>query len=592
MGKINIEKLASLPSFYLPRLAPDKKNLAYFGDYSGRMEIYLKNLDSGSVRQVTDGEVPRSIRAPFIWHPDSKHLVFTRDRDGDENHNLFLLELQNGKVRSLTDFQAQHYPVEIDSQGKYLSLISNREGQLNLFILDLNSGKLDKMTSFNRPVSGGYWSPDKKFLYFSTNETKDTRNNDIYRIEFATRKIEKIFSSGSGQSDNCRRVSSCGKFLGLDTEKDGLTRAAILHLDTGTVYYPDTDRAENHFLDFSPGSNRCLVRINQNAALRVREYDLEMGKVTNNDLEEKFTSWAEYKSGKEIFALVEDTTHRPELISLPGTEVIIPAAYNGYSPQDFSPGRLISYPSSDGLDIEAILYLPPGKGPHPGVVMVHGGPISQDFLSFNPFCQFLTGLGFAVLRPNYRGSTGYGKEFREKIMGDIGGMDAEDVARGAQHLAGLPEVDGERLLCIGGSYGGYMAYWQLVTKPQLWAGGIAWIGITDWEKLFSSSVDHFKYFLEHLFQGLPEDTSLYRERSPIHFAHRLEKPLQMIHGENDPRVPLEQAQIFREKLIELGFKENQDFFYEELGQEGHGSQDIQQKIRIFKLMEKFLESFK
>ncbi len=592
MTRINIEKLASLPSFYLPRLSPKGDLLAFFGDYSGQMEIYIKDLKTGDTRQVTNGDAPRSIRAQFIWHPDNKHIIFPRDRDGDENHNLFLLNTKTGNIKQLTSYSAQHYPVDVDKDGKYLSLTSNREGQLNLFLLNLDSGELEQMTSFPRPVSGGNWSPDGKGIYFNTNETQDTRNNDIYLLNLENRTTQKIFSSGAGHSDHCQKVSPCGKYLGLNTEKEGRTQAAILHLETGTVYYPKTGEAESHFMDFSPSSEKCLIRINHNASLRLREYDLFTGKISNPEPESGFTSWGEYKSEEEIFALFEDTTHRPELISFPGKKLIIPASYNGYKPEDFVPGRLISYPSIDGLEIQAILYLPPGKGPHPAIVMVHGGPLSQDFLAFNPFCQFLTSLGFAVLRPNYRGSTGYGKEFREKILGDIGGMEAEDVARGAKFLESLPEIDSERILCIGGSYGGYMTYWQLVTRPEQWAGGIAWIGITDWEKLFDSSVEHFKYLLEHIFKARPEKSKLYRERSPIHLAENLRAPLQIIHGVNDPRVPLEQALIFRDKLKELGYEENQDFFYEELTEEGHGTQDIQQKIRIFKLMEKFLEKFK
>ncbi len=588
MAKIKIEELASLPSFYLPRLSPDRKKIVYFGDQSGRMEIYIKDLASKETIQLTDGQAPRSIRAGFIWHPDSKHLVFPKDQDGDENHNLFLLDTETKEITPLTEYPAQHYPIDIDREGRFLSLTSNREGQLNLYILDLKSGELEKMTSFPRPVSGGYWALDGKSLFFSTNETEDTRNNDLYMVNKDDKKIQKFYSSGKGNNDQCRKVSPCGKLLGLDTEKEGLTQAAVLHLETGTIFYPKTGEAESHFMDFSPEGDKYLVRVNKNATLKLREYNLRTGKASNPEIPEGFTSWGEYKSEEEILTLFEDTINRPQLISLPGKEIIIPAAYNGYNPEDFAPGKLVSFPSSDGLEIEAILYLPKGEGPHPGIVMVHGGPTSQDFLSFNPFCQFLTSLGFAVLRPNYRGSTGYGKEFREKNLGDIGGKDAEDVAQGAKYLSGLPEIDSNKLICIGGSYGGYMTYWQLVTRPDLWTAGIAWIGITDWEKLFQSSAEHFKFYLEHLFRGLPEKTNLYRERSPIHYAPKLKAPLQIIHGVNDPRVPLEQAQIFRDKLLELGFKEGKDFFYEELSEEGHGTQDIQQKIRIFKLMEKFL----
>lgn len=129
----------------------------------------------------------------------------------------------------------------------------------------------------------------------------------------------------------------------------------------------------------------------------------------------------------------------------------------------------------------------------------------------------------------------------------------------------------------------------MVAAPEIWKAGIAWMGITDLRKLYDSSMPHFKYILRY-FMGDPEENAeLWRNRSAITHAANLAAPLLIIHGVSDPRCPIEQARLFRDKLIELNFNEGEHFEYEELIKEGHGSVDQEQKIRIFELMAGFLE---
>jgi dipeptidyl aminopeptidase/acylaminoacyl peptidase len=267
------------------------------------------------------------------------------------------------------------------------------------------------------------------------------------------------------------------------------------------------------------------------------------------------------------------------------------AEYGSINPSDFSDAECVKYKSKDGTEIEAILYKPKDIKPNekvPAVVFVHGGPYGQDTLRFDIYAQFITSLGFAVLQPNFRGSIGYGKAFKEAVIKDWGGKDAEDVVTGAEYLKKMDWIDGNRIVVAGGSYGGYATYWQMVRYPEVWGGGIAWVGITDLLKLYEESMPHFKYFLRESMGDPEKDRDLWIERSPITHAKNLKSPLLIVHGVNDPRCPISQARIFRDKLIELGLKEGKDFEYIELSKEGHGSTDKEQKIRIFKLMAEFL----
>jgi dipeptidyl aminopeptidase/acylaminoacyl peptidase len=179
-----------------------------------------------------------------------------------------------------------------------------------------------------------------------------------------------------------------------------------------------------------------------------------------------------------------------------------------------------------------------------------------------------------VLELNVRGSTGYGVTFRDAALKDWGGMDLEDVAAGADFLKSLPFVDPERLVVFGGSYGGYMTFMAVTKKPGIWKAGIASVGITDLTRLYAESMEHFKYFLREQMGDPEENAELWAERSAINFADNLRATLLMIHGVNDPRCPVDQSRIFRDRLVELGRTERQDFEYVEYGDEGHWSTEI------------------
>jgi dipeptidyl aminopeptidase/acylaminoacyl peptidase len=150
-------------------------------------------------------------------------------------------------------------------------------------------------------------------------------------------------------------------------------------------------------------------------------------------------------------------------------------------------------------------------------------------------------------------------------------------------------IDADRVGVFGGSFGGYSVYCQLTQYPTLWTTGIAWVGITDLHKLFEEDMAHFKHSLRVQMGDPEENHELWRERSPIEHVDAMERPIYMIHGVNDPRCPISQARLFRDALEERGWEQPEDFEYDELEDEGHGSTDIEQKTRVLKLLAAYLE---
>jgi dipeptidyl aminopeptidase/acylaminoacyl peptidase len=266
-----------------------------------------------------------------------------------------------------------------------------------------------------------------------------------------------------------------------------------------------------------------------------------------------------------------------------------PADYGDLDPDTFVDATYHTYESPDGTEIGGLLYEPDGED-LPGVVQVHGGPHWQSMRRFNTVVQFLATQGYAVFRPNYRGSIGRGREFKHAVRGDWGGAEQEDIAEAGRWLAARDGVDADRLAVTGASYGGYSAYCQLVQQPDRWDAVVARVGITDLHALHEEDMPHFKTTLRQQMGDPEENHDLWRDRSPVEHVEHAASPLCIVHGVNYPRCPIPQARLFRDALeSERGWTAGEEFEYHELGAEGHGSADQEQKVRTFGLLGSFLD---
>ncbi len=603
-GRIPLKELASLPSFYFPTPAWDKMHVAFYWDKTGQMELYLLDLadgkpHSGKPHQLSHGEVPRSLRAGFIWSRDGKTIVYAKDQGGNEQHDLYAIDTQTGAVSQLTNTpKAQEIPAEFSPDDQWLVMFSNRDGQMNLYKLRPDGTEVTPLTHFANPVTGGGgWSPDGEWLTFATNETSELKNKDVYIVRKDGTDLRRVLQVKVGSIDTPVKWFPDGKRIAITSDASGVSRPGILNVETGQVRWLGEPGIEESTSGLSENGRWLVALRNQDAVVQPILYDVETGKARSLDLPAGLAVGSEFVLGDSALLVSHmSPTNRNELllydIENGKRTVIIPAEYGSIEPDIFVEPKYINYPSVDGLSISAILYTPRDIAPGdelPAVVDVHGGPTGQFFRSFDPFPQFLVDQGFVVLEPNIRGSTGYGVEFRDMNRYDWGGMDLEDVAAGAEYLKGLPFVDSERLAVFGGSYGGYMTLMQVVKKPELWKAAVSWVGISDLVKLYEKSMEHFKYYLRWHMGDPQENKELWQERSALTYAGNTRAKLLLVHGVNDPRCPIEQSRLFRDKLVELGYVEGEDFEYVELSGEGHGSSDIAQKIRTYTLLVDFLK---
>lgn len=601
-GQIPLEELASLPVFAAATPSHSGEKIGFFWDKTGRFELYVMDIRTRKVEQITDGQAPRSLRAGFEWTRDDQAIVFARDNDGDEQNNLFLAELATRAVTQLNDDpKTQEYAGPLTRDNKRIVVMSNRNGQMNLFLFHLAERTWEQVTHFKAPASPVDFSPNGEWLALNSNESANLNNQDGYIMRVNGAELKKVFSVREGSKDTISDWHPDGRRLAVTSDASGSYRAGVLTLESGEVRWFGQEGAEEHAGHFSPDGQWLVVIRNQDSAVMPVLYHVETGEQRELKLPPGMAGGAHFVlGGAKLVVQATASNRRSELLlydlASDTYEVLLPAVYGSIDPSVFVKDEYVKYPSSDGQLVPAILYKPRDIQPGerlPAIVVVHGGPTAQFFRGFDGYAQFLVDQGYVVLQPNVRGSTGYGVTWRDLNRKDWGGGDLDDVAAGSDYLRTLDFVDPDRIGVFGGSYGGFMSFMAAVKKPDHFKVSVPFVGISDLLQLYEESMEHFKYYLGMQMGDPKADRELWLDRSAVNFAHQMKGKMLIMHGTNDPRCPISQARIFRDKLLAVGKKEgtapDADFEYHELEGEGHGSGDIQQKLRSYRMLADFLQ---
>ncbi|MFH5800101.1 S9 family peptidase [Haladaptatus sp. CMAA 1911] len=600
--EIPLEALASLPEFYHPMVAPDGERVACYYDGSGRNELCVLDVESGELDRLSDGDVPKSARWHICWDADCERIYFHRDDDGDEQNDIHALTT-DGDHETLVEVDGQGIIFDVSPDGRHLLYGSDEGDQLNLYRYGTESGETEQLTAYDQPIWNAMYGPDGERIAFVTNETDDLDNRDVYVADADGSDPRRLDVGESGSETDVADWGPDGTSLLVEDNADDKPRAGVYDLERDAVRWLSDGDSVEYSSTFTSDGRYALVTRTRRAATVPVVYDLKTGDGRELDLPEGVTTVAEgierpFLADGRIVLTQTTPDERKRLLAYDldtdEHDVLLDAEYGDVDPTAFVGAEYVIYESGDWT-IGGLLYdarRRPGADPEataqPAVVMVHGGPHSQSTQSFNEFAQFLVSRGYTVFQPNYRGSTGRGREFKYAIRGDWGGGEQRDIAAGGRWLMDREWIDDDRVVVFGGSYGGYSAYSQHVGYPELWSASLALVGITDLERLYEDSMPHFQHVLEQQLGDPDENEDLYRERSPLTHVESAASPILMIHGVNDPRCPVSQARLYRDALQERGWEDGEEFDYEELGEEGHGSTDTDQKIRSYRIVTDYL----
>ena len=609
--------IADLPTFHHPTLSPSGDRVVYYHDGSGRNELYVQSVDGGDRRRVSNGEVPRDAGWHLDWL-DSSTVLFHRDEGGDEQNDLVAIDVETGDTETLVapDGQALCFDIAPD---EFLVYGSDAGEQMNLYRYDLETGRTRQLTRHDRPVWSAQVDPDGERVAYVCNEADDLDNRDTYVVDAGGGEPSCLEVGETGAECHPHDWFSGGDRLLLSDDSRGRSRVGVYDFREETVTWLSDGTHEESGVVVAPDERVVATRVREAAVVPV-VYEEWAGdgpaEARELDVPEGVVEYGYLPDGDRITAdgglLLPHSmpTRRSTLavydLDADDRRTLVEPDHGPFDPDRFVDAEYVTYESDDvppwcedgeAREVGALLYDPlEGSAADdgaalPGVVWVHGGPHVQAQRSFSPYVQFLAASGYAVLRPNYRGSAGRGREFQHAVHGDWGGMEQADIAAGGRWLADREWVDGDRLAVIGGSFGGFSAYTQLFRYPELWAAGIAWVGITDPPALYEESMPHYRSNLERQMGDPEENESLWRDRSPVTHVESMAAPVCIVHGVNDPRCPVSQARRFRDALVEQGRESGEDggFEYVELGEEGHGSTDRRQRRRRFELIGEFLE---
>ncbi|HET9851119.1 MAG TPA: prolyl oligopeptidase family serine peptidase, partial [Candidatus Limnocylindrales bacterium] len=237
------------------------------------------------------------------------------------------------------------------------------------------------------------------------------------------------------------------------------------------------------------------------------------------------------------------------------------------------PLRSFDVPTSGGVLAQGWLMTPDGPGPFPTILDIHGGPQGHELDRFDPEAQAWVDRGFAFFTLNYRGSTGFGREYEQAIWGNVGRYELDDVVAAREALVAAGIADPARVVLNGGSYGGYLTLLGLGRRPELWAAGVAYVAIADWRLMYEDG-ESLREYQVALFGGTPdEQPELTREASPVTYVEDLAAPLLVIQGRNDARCPARQIEGYIARAEELGKDITVDWF-----DAGHGHGATQTRV--------------
>ena len=539
--------------------------------------------------------------------PERAETVFGMDEGGDERGSLFRLD-DDGRITELTQPDAKHRWGGWSHDGDRIAFASNRrdESVFDVYVRprDGTDGDARRLLEGDGWLSVAGWSPDDSRLL--VHEARSNVDTDVYVLDVKSGALTALTGEGfpgdGNTGDEAVRYKSLswgpdGEYVYCCSDRDGDTLSLVrLDADDGgleTVVDGGTWNVDGVAIDDVTGRIAYSRNVDGYTELTVGDLDGErIDPRPDPELPAGLAGGVAFDDGADRFAVTVTTdTHNANVyvvdVETGAAERWTRAPTAGIPESTFVESDPVRYGTFDGREIPGYLSVPETvpEGGAPTIVDVHGGPESQRRPSFSALKQYFLAHGYAVFEPNVRGSTGYGREYA--ALDDVERrMDAvADVEAAAAWLAARPEVDGDRLIAKGGSYGGFVTLAALTEYPDVWAAGIDIVGIANFVTFLGNTGSWRRALREAEYGSLEDDRELLESISPINSMDRIEAPLFVLHGENDPRVPVGEARQVAEAAEAAGVPVETLVFEDE----GHGISKRENRIEAYAAIVEFLD---
>ena len=563
---------------------------------SGKYQLYSWDVPDGTLRQLTDR--PTGILFGEL-SGDGRWVYFLDDREGNEIGHFVRIPFAGGEPQDLTPDLPPYsfWVLSSTGSGSHLGFTAADAEGFHIYSLETKANgeasRARQLFHSRKLAFGPTYSYAGEIAVIATTERATLLHYNLIAVDTASGEQIAELWDGPGTSLEPAVFSprAGDPRITATTNRSGVKRPLIWNPCTGEridLELPDL-AGEVFPVDWSPDGRHLLLCQFAEAVQRLYLYDLVSQTRTKlNHPGGTFDFYAGsgtfFGPGGEIFAQWQDAAHPSQLIALDAgtgekTRTVLAAG-------EVPPGRpwkSITFPSSDGQRIQGWLGVPEGEGPFPTVLHTHGGPEAVMTEMFGPGSQTWIDHGFAFLTINYRGSTTFGREFQEKIWGNVGYWEMEDLAAAHHWLVKEGIAQPDAILLTGASYGGYNTLMGLGKWPDLWAGGMALVAVSDWAMMYEDSADTLKGYMVALFGGTPQEKpEQYRLSSPITYAQEVSAPVLIIQGRNDTRTPSRPVEVYEQKLKELGKSIEVHWF-----DAGHVGAGVERDIQNHEIMLRF-----
>jgi dipeptidyl aminopeptidase/acylaminoacyl peptidase len=584
-----------------PQLSPDGQHLAYIApDEKNVLQVWLKPIGEESARQITNDQ-KRGIRI-YFWTYDGSHLIYMQDADGDENFHCYSVDIHTNVVRDLTPFQGvKAEPIELDPTFPDELLVGmnvNNPQIFDVYRINLKNGAIEFDTQ--NPGNIIAWLADPQFKIRAAIASTSDGGSDLLYHETPEQDWEVLRHWGPDDEGAPVSFSEDGKTLYIIGSHDANTQRLIaLDLTTrqetviaaddqydvsGVMAHPTNhtlqavsfykDKQEWQLLDQS-------IAPDFEAIAQIHPGEFNIGTRTLAD-DRWLVSYV--TDDGPVYYYAYDRGSKTATFLFSNQPILENLALASMQP--------VSYQARDGLTIHSYLTTPVGIPPEklPTVLLVHGGPWARDFWGYDPEAQWLANRGYAVLQVNFRGSTGYGKAFVNAGNREWAAKMHDDLLDAVNWLVQQGISAPDRVGIMGGSYGGYATLVGLTFTPEVFAAGVDIVGPSNLITLLQSIPPYWepiKAQMYHRIGNLDTEADFLKSRSPLFFCDRIQRPLLIGQGANDPRV----KQAESDQIVDAMQTAGKPVEYVLYTDEGHGFARPENRLHFYAVAETFLAKY-
>jgi dipeptidyl aminopeptidase/acylaminoacyl peptidase len=601
MQNFSIEKIYMTRQIGGSTWSPDGKQIAFISNISGRSNLWLVPATGGWPTQLT---ISDQRQEQPVWSPDGAWIAYISDHDGDEQWDIFLVSPKTGEVVNITmsPDSAEVEPAW-SPDGKQIAYATKPKtgSSHEIDLMDVTTRHLRHLTkntpkelSNERPI----FSRDGKFIVY-TQVHATGKDANVFLLDLTSDQSANLTPHEGQHNYLAADISPDGKSVLITSDAhNGYDNVGLVDIASKKIDWLTSEKWELSARSFSPDGKSLTWTANIDGNLNIFLYAIAGRRVTSLPLEPGVNTpggnlLPYTRDGSKLLYYHNGANAPSDLwvydIASKQSQQVTHALVGGLRSSDMVEPYLVHYPSRDGKwTLSAFAYVPNNiqrNGKFPAIVYIHGGPAAQSVDSFNRFVQYIVNQGYLVIAPNYRGSTGYGKQFVDANLGDSGGGDLNDVLDAAEWIKKSGFVDPKKMIVMGGSYGGYLSMMAVTKAPDMWAAAVPIVPFVNWFTEIANEDPSLREYDLATMGDPVKNKALYEDRSPINFVDQIRAPLLLLAGGNDPRCPPDEAQQVADAVKKRGGTVQLKIYKDE----GHGFARVENQIDAYQRVSDFLK---